>query len=274
MDPRRAGSGRLRRPRSRRPWPRHRPRRIHVPGTGGRRRWITAAISFRSAWCSTRCSPDGAFSGESAVETLNAILKDTPPDVSEQSGGTRIAPALDKIIARCLEKKPERRFQSASDLGFALEALTEGSGPQQAVAPHTATDSSGASSRRGLRKKWRIGAAVAALAIAAGLGWMALPRRPAPVDPLTMRMTMTGPENARDLLAPMVSPDGRYVAFGAVMPDSLVPAIWLRALDSMTVSRLPGTDGAVGSVIWSPDSRSFVFPGRESGWRTRRTPCS
>ena len=117
--------------------------------------------------------------------------------------------------------------------------------------------------RWGRRKKWWIGGTVAALAIAAGLSWIALPRRPAPVDPLTMRLTMTGPEDARALLAPMVSPDGRYVAFSAVMPDTPVPAIWLRAFDSVTPRRLAGTDGAVGSVIWSPDSRSFVFPGRD-----------
>ena len=47
----------------------------------------------------------------------------------------KIAPQLDKLVRRCLEKKPERRFQTASDLGFALEALTMPSGSQANAAP-------------------------------------------------------------------------------------------------------------------------------------------
>src|SRR5436190_1941742 len=66
-----------------------------------------------------------AFHRDSAVETLNAILKDDPTELTETS--PKINPALDKIVRRCLEKKPERRFHSAHDLGFALEALTAAS---------------------------------------------------------------------------------------------------------------------------------------------------
>src|SRR5581483_11337729 len=62
------------------------------------------------------------FRGDSAVETMNAILKteapELPASLREQS------PGLERIIHRCLEKRPEQRFQSANDLGFALEALT------------------------------------------------------------------------------------------------------------------------------------------------------
>jgi len=61
-----------------------------------------------------------AFSGESSVEIMNAILKE---DVAELStSGGQASPGLDRIIRRCLEKKPERRFQSASDLAFAIDA--------------------------------------------------------------------------------------------------------------------------------------------------------
>ena len=63
-----------------------------------------------------------AFHGDSAVESLNAILKEEPPDFHETS--TKINPQVEKIVRRCLEKKPERRFHSAHDLSFALEALT------------------------------------------------------------------------------------------------------------------------------------------------------
>jgi eukaryotic-like serine/threonine-protein kinase len=76
-----------------------------------------------------------AFSGDSSVETMNAILKEEVPELS--TAGTQTSPGLDRIIRRCLEKKPERRFQSASDLAFALEALSSASGVSQAV-PTTA----------------------------------------------------------------------------------------------------------------------------------------
>src|SRR5678816_1571100 len=55
-----------------------------------------------------------AFHGDSAVESLNAILKEEPQDLSETN--TRINPQLTNIVWRCLEKKPERRFHSAHDL--------------------------------------------------------------------------------------------------------------------------------------------------------------
>ena len=59
-----------------------------------------------------------AFRGESAVETMNAILKQDPPALTDASAN--LAPVLDGIIRRCLEKEAGQRFQSASDLAFAL----------------------------------------------------------------------------------------------------------------------------------------------------------
>src|SRR4029453_10639524 len=66
------------------------------------------------------------FAGDSAVEVMNAILKEEPPELSETN--SKLSPQLEKIVHRCLEKKPERRFQTASDLGFALECLSTLSG--------------------------------------------------------------------------------------------------------------------------------------------------
>src|SRR5438093_48197 len=67
-----------------------------------------------------------AFHGESAAETMSAILKEDPPDLSETNHN--ISPALERLVNHCLEKNPEARFHSASDLAFALEALS-GSAP-------------------------------------------------------------------------------------------------------------------------------------------------
>src|SRR6185436_885032 len=52
-----------------------------------------------------------AFNGASVADLMSAILKDDPPDLSEINA--KISPALDQIVRRCLEKKPEQRFQTA-----------------------------------------------------------------------------------------------------------------------------------------------------------------
>jgi serine/threonine protein kinase/Tol biopolymer transport system component len=72
-----------------------------------------------------------AFAKPTAVETMTAILNEDPPPISQVSGAT--PPGLLRIVHRCLEKNPEQRFQSASDLAFALEALSD-SGSSAAAA--------------------------------------------------------------------------------------------------------------------------------------------
>ncbi|MFY9550495.1 MAG: serine/threonine-protein kinase, partial [Thermoanaerobaculia bacterium] len=70
-----------------------------------------------------------AFRGESAIETMNAILKEEPPEIS--ASRPHLSPALDRVVRRCLEKSPAERFQSSRDLGFAL-AEAAGSSAQPA----------------------------------------------------------------------------------------------------------------------------------------------
>jgi len=70
-----------------------------------------------------------AFQGASAVELMNAILKEDPPNLNDlvntaRGSRERISPLLESVVRRCLEKRPEARFQSASDLAFALKSLS------------------------------------------------------------------------------------------------------------------------------------------------------
>jgi eukaryotic-like serine/threonine-protein kinase len=68
-----------------------------------------------------------AFRKDSAVETLHAILKEDPLPVPSSSGSSPgpPSPAVQRIVRRCLEKRPEDRFASASDLHFALQSLLQ-----------------------------------------------------------------------------------------------------------------------------------------------------
>jgi len=137
-----------------------------------------------------------AFKGDSSVETMNAILKEDP---FEQAGITlHVPPELERIIRRCLEKTPERRFQSASDLGFALEALS------------VPTSSSIAVSAR-IRRRWvpaLVAVAVLALfAVSYDHGRRAGKESPPLFHPLTFRRGTI--RKAR------FAPDGETIVFGA-----------------------------------------------------------
>jgi serine/threonine protein kinase/tetratricopeptide (TPR) repeat protein len=96
-----------------------------------------------------------AFTGDSAVETMNAILKEEPSDVS--SSGVELPPELAGTIRRCLEKRPQARFQSASDLAYNLRTISSAS--VQTVA-QTEPDVSG-------RKRLTLALAAAAAIVAA-----------------------------------------------------------------------------------------------------------
>ncbi|MFN2579308.1 MAG: protein kinase [Pyrinomonadaceae bacterium] len=73
-----------------------------------------------------------AFRGDSPIETMNAILKEEPAELSEAN---RTIPAgLERVVSHCLEKDPNERFQSARDMAFDLEAISSPSSANAAAA--------------------------------------------------------------------------------------------------------------------------------------------
>ena len=60
------------------------------------------------------------FTGETTAEVMTAILKEDPPELAKPD----VSPGLERVVKRCLEKRPEERFQSARDIAFALEAAS------------------------------------------------------------------------------------------------------------------------------------------------------
>jgi len=63
-----------------------------------------------------------AFRGNSPVDTMSAVLREQPPDLTMRTG---TPPAIARIVGRCLEKAPGQRFQTAADLKFALDAISD-----------------------------------------------------------------------------------------------------------------------------------------------------
>ncbi len=74
-----------------------------------------------------------AFKRDTTAETMTAILREEPPELSET--GWHGPPALQRVLSRCLEKNVERRFHSASDLAFAIESLSGTSATQSMERP-------------------------------------------------------------------------------------------------------------------------------------------
>jgi serine/threonine protein kinase/Tol biopolymer transport system component len=202
-----------------------------------------------------------AFRRETMAETMTAILKEEPPELTDAAHETRgrrgmISPQLERIVRRCLEKKPERRFQSASDLGFALEALSS---------PSAGSGSSPVAKEAGWKPAhpggWRerlawIVAAVLLLGLLASLPFTVAHLRHAPVEIQTSRFFVSPPEKST-LGTVTVSPDGRRLAF--IARDAAGKTLlWVRPLDSLAAHPLVGTDNA-SDPFWSPDSRFIGF---------------
>jgi serine/threonine protein kinase/Tol biopolymer transport system component len=98
-----------------------------------------------------------SFHKPTSAETMTAILNEEPPSISQLAPNT--PPGLQRVVHRCLEKSPEQRFQSASDLAFALEALSD-----SAITPLSAAHA--VESRRPSRL--RVATLAAAMVIALG----------------------------------------------------------------------------------------------------------
>jgi len=191
-----------------------------------------------------------AFHGESAAETMSAILKEDPPDLSERN--QKISPALERLVNLCLEKNAEERFHSARDLGFALEAL---SGSSVALGKTIAMP---ALAPRWMKPRELIAWTVAAIAVLALVLFLVLNSRHAPVDTHTLRFAIPAPSRTTFGVF-TISPDGRRLAF--IGNDfSGKRRLWVQSLDSLTAQPLPETDAATYH-FWSPDNRFIAFGG-------------
>ncbi len=195
-----------------------------------------------------------AFRGESAAETMSAILKEDPPELSGTN--KNVSAALERLVNHCLEKNPEARFHSARDLAFALEAVSGSS----AVSSQTMTAITAWPARARIIKHlpWIV-AGVLLLALLAALSFAIAYFRSTPARPNIVRATIASPENAHLLYFNdmAVSRDGQRLAFVAIGANGAT-SLWLRPLAAASAQPLAGTEGA-SLPFWSPDSRFIGF---------------
>ncbi|HEX9423962.1 MAG TPA: protein kinase, partial [Pyrinomonadaceae bacterium] len=193
-----------------------------------------------------------AFHGDSAIETLNAILKEEPAELTTTN--PNIAPALERVVWHCLEKSPERRFQSAGDVAFALESVSGVTShpSQQTLAPLGAL----AASRIWTRERliW-LGICTILLLCISALAFAYFSRSQATNH--AIRLALTTSQKATLPARITVSPDGLRVTFIANNTDGK-RLLWVRSLESLTAQPLSGTEGAT-SPFWSPDNRFIGY---------------
>jgi len=188
-----------------------------------------------------------AFTKATAADTMSAILNEDPPAISQLI--TMIPPGLQRVVRRCLEKNREQRFQSASDLAFALEALSD---TGTSAVPEARPTTRGA--------LWKV--AIPPVVIALLLGGM-LYRRSSQNKHLTERDTTvladfvntTGDAVFDDALKTALTVSLRQSPFLNVLSDNKVVAT-LRLMARPTTS--PLTPDVVREVCQRAGSKAYI----------------
>jgi Tol biopolymer transport system component len=174
------------------------------------------------------------FRGDSAADTMSAILREDPPELFATN--RNVSPGLERVVRHCLEKSPEQRFHSAHDLAFDLEALSTASTPGAAVSPTS------------LRRRLPRGALPALVGLAALLlgllaGWFLgkpSPAPPATYKRLTFRRGQVG--SAR------FAPDGQTIVYAAWWDGAPQPQLFSTRNESPESLALALRDGRLVSI--------------------------
>jgi Tol biopolymer transport system component len=229
-----------------------------------------------------------AFQGRTSADTMSAILKEEPSEISETNRA--VPPAIERIVHHCLEKNPEERFQSARDVAFGLEALSS-VGSATAAQPIAGTERAAP-----VRLPW-LTAIAAIIVVGAAAFWIARITVPAstPVftrltfrggyigsarfasdgqtivysagfggDPLEIYTTRPGATQSRELGFKNSSILG--ISRGDEMAITLDHNYFMANASGGTLARVPFTGGSPREVAeavlcadWSPDGESLAL---------------
>jgi Tol biopolymer transport system component len=192
-----------------------------------------------------------AFAGDTAADSLSAILTKDPPEL--ETARLAIPAGLDRIVRRCLEKTPELRFQSANDLAFALETLSTVS-TSSAAAPAAGDLPAHAARRR--QSSWLPWTVAAVAALVAAAAWGARGGQ-APTDPRWAQFTRIT-EAAGEETSPSLSPDGTTVVYAARGPGGWdIYSQRVGGRNATAILNDPQHDE--GAPAFSPDGSQIAF---------------
>lgn len=192
-----------------------------------------------------------AFEGKSPLSVASAILEKEPQPISAIK--PVLPAALNRCIARCLAKDPDRRWQNAGDLAIELRWIAE----DAPVDPSTERVQPAA---RYHPMGWILAALFLVLVTAAGAAWLWFPR--ATTIPRVTRFAVTLPPG--EILGGSwywyrsiaLSPEGSRIAYVATQNGA--SQMYLRSLDDFTARPIAGTEGA-DTPFFSPDGQWLGF---------------
>jgi eukaryotic-like serine/threonine-protein kinase len=185
-----------------------------------------------------------AFRGGSAVETMHAILSAEPADF--EGDAAKLPPALSTIVRRCLEKRPEQRFQSAADLAFALKSIStiESTASLKMPAPPAAR-----------KRNWMWVVAAAAVVALLGAGYALSLLNSKQASPQYQRVTF----RKGDVSGARFTPDGRNVVYAARW-EGQPNRVFLAVPGSPESRDLGLPDGCQILAVSSKDELAFLSP--------------
>jgi len=195
------------------------------------------------------------FRGDTAVETMNAILKEDPPELSRTL--TELPPSLDRIVRHSLEKSPDERFQSARDVAFALDDLSTVSSGAGAAIPH--------------RKPWiapRFRAAALGLALlSTAVAVFVVARTTArSVPPSYHQLTF----RRGNVATARFAPDGQTIIYGAAWDGDPIRVFTARS-DAVESTALPLPEADVLSLSRAGELAVCLQKRTVEGWATAGT---
>jgi len=193
------------------------------------------------------------FPGVSAVDVMSGILKEDPPPIEGE-----LSPSLDRIVRRCLEKEPSRRFQSAADLAFALESVTGTSATAQIPAAPTTPEVTPKPTRR--TALWAGGVAAAGALGFGAARWLG----PGVNPPPRYRVIDTAGER---ISSAVLHPDGKIVVYVAIFDGK--PAVFRQQTEGAPPHMLALPAGARPRSLSARGELAFVV-----GSTLYRTPLA
>jgi Tol biopolymer transport system component len=201
-----------------------------------------------------------AFDGKSQASIIAKILDTDPPPIRSLQPMTPAA--LDRVVRTCLAKDPDQRLQSVQDLKLELEWMRDA-----ATEPSELGGAPAAGWRRML--PWAL---FAAALVFTALAWVLRQgaNNALPAEPVRLQIALPAKPPMRLTGGLALSPDGRQLAFIATSAGG-VPGIWIRALNSLEIRPLFGTESVGSMVFWSPDSRFIAF---DSGGKLQKIDAS